>query len=117
MGHRFLNTKDSIPIKIRYLELDDLESFFQQNLPEKKHHNFNAPYFKKRTTSELKEYVESIRQNLQCGEIDVLDHKKLLHIKVLMKSLAQLTGIGNQKKQIGWKLGLLFLMKNIGVKA
>ena len=51
-----MNIKPTIPIYIRYLKLEDLDDFFQLNLPEREHNKFNGPYFRKQTKAELMEY-------------------------------------------------------------
>ncbi len=65
-------------IYLRYLKLEDLDNFYQLNLPHREHHKFNAPYFKKRTQEELDEYVESLRLKLISGKTDVLKQKKVI---------------------------------------
>ena len=72
------NNKFPVPVYIRYLKLDDLENFFQLNLPEREHNKFNGPYFRKQTRAELTEYVEMLRQDLLAGRVDVLEQKKVI---------------------------------------
>ena len=72
------NIKPPVSIYIRYLKLDDLDDFFQLNLPEREHNKFNGPYFRKQTKAELMEYVEMLRQHLLAGKIDVLERKKII---------------------------------------
>ncbi|MCK5199687.1 MAG: GNAT family N-acetyltransferase [Spirochaetales bacterium] len=72
------NVKPPISIYIRYLKLDDLGDFFQLNLPEREHNNFNGPYYRKQTRDELTEYVGMLRKHLLAGKIDVLDQKKII---------------------------------------
>lgn len=76
-----INIKQPIPIYIRHLKLDDLEDFFQLNLPEREHNKFNGPYFRKQTRDELIEYVEMLRKHLLAGKNGVLEQKKIIDDK------------------------------------
>lgn len=55
-------------IKIRSLELRDLDNYYDLNKPSRKFHDFNGPYFKQETSEELLEKIERFRTRLENNE-------------------------------------------------
>ncbi|MCH4891358.1 GNAT family N-acetyltransferase [Acidaminobacter sp. JC074] len=55
-------------IILRELCLDDLDSYRLWNLPDKRHHDFNGPYFGRDTVEELDERIKKMRTRLNDGK-------------------------------------------------
>lgn len=59
---------NNIKIKLRKLELKDLESYFELNHPSREFYKYNGPYFAKESEQELKLKIEKWRKTLLKGE-------------------------------------------------
>ncbi|KDR96411.1 putative hydrolases of HD superfamily [Peptoclostridium litorale DSM 5388] len=53
---------ENIKIKLRKLELKDLESYYDLNHPSREFHKYNGPYFGKETEKELGIRIEKWRE-------------------------------------------------------
>ncbi|MEW7279309.1 GNAT family protein [Aquimarina sp. 2201CG1-2-11] len=64
-------------IKLRKLELDDLEEYKFWKLPHHKYHSFNGPYFEKDSEKDIEEQIQQLRAELLQGKT-VLEHKRII---------------------------------------
>ena len=117
-------TSKNIPITvyIRYLKLDDLDNFFQLNLPELEHNKFNGPYFRKQTRDELTEYVEMRRYQLLAGKVDVLEQKKIIADKDTDKIIGTVNWYWKSRETNWMEIGIVIFNekywgKGIGFQA
>lgn len=81
-------------IRLRLLEVKDLDDYLYWNHPSREFHKYNGPYFKKRTEAELEQFVEDVRVRLQNGEVDGLN----LHHCRMIVDCADDTLVG----QVNW---------------
>jgi len=65
-------------IKLRDIQLNDLEQYLVLNNPKNKFHKFNWPYFEKQTEIELKEYVNHLHKKILNNKKEILENKKLI---------------------------------------
>lgn len=65
-------------IILREIEISDLESYYNWNLPSREFHKYNGPYYRKMNEAELGKYVDSLREKLINGEKGVLGQKKVI---------------------------------------
>lgn len=65
-------------IDIRELQIKDLDQYLYWNNPKRKFHDFNGPYFKKKTEKELLDYIKILERKLKKWETNVLENKKLI---------------------------------------
>jgi len=65
-------------IKLRKLEINDLESYFYLNNPEREFYKYNGPYYGKPTLEELKKDVENFRNKFLNGEKNVKSGKMIV---------------------------------------
>ncbi len=56
-----------IKIKLRKLQLSDLDNYYELNKPERKHHEFNGPYYERQTKEELLNWIEKTKTELING--------------------------------------------------
>ncbi len=64
-------------IKLRALEDKDLEQYRFWNLPDKKHHDYNGPYFGRLTDVELDVKIKTMKRKFEAGEA-VMPHAKAI---------------------------------------
>jgi len=57
-----------LKIKLRHLEVNDLDDYYRLNHPDKPFHKLNGPYFKKQTLEELQARVQKLKTILQRGD-------------------------------------------------
>ena len=105
------NAEPDIPVYIRYLKLEDLDDFFQLNLPELEHNKFNAPYLRKQTRDELVEYVAGLKRHLLAGGIDVLDQKKIIANKNTDKIIGTVNWYWKSEETNWMEIGIVIFNK------
>jgi len=65
-------------IAFRKLELKDLAQYRHWQHPDREHHRFNGPYFRKESEAELAVRLDELASRLGQGEADVLPGKRLV---------------------------------------
>ncbi len=65
-------------IKLRNIEVDDLENYKYWQLPIHKYHLLNGPYFKKQTEEEIIQLVQNIKSNIESNAKNPLPQKKII---------------------------------------
>lgn len=65
-------------LKLREIQLKDLEEYSILNHPDRKFHNLNWPYFKRKSESELLEFIKEIKTRLLKWEWNVLEDRELI---------------------------------------
>lgn len=60
---------ENIKIRLRRLELKDLENYYEMNHPSRLFHKYNGPYFEKKTEQELKTKIDKLREQLKEGKL------------------------------------------------
>jgi len=63
-------------IKLKTLELTDLEEYKYWKLPFHKYHDFNGPYFKKNSKKEIEDYIQKLTIELSTENVSL--NKKLI---------------------------------------
>lgn len=64
-------------IRIRSITLGDLNAYEHWSLPMHAYHEFNGPYYAKKSTDEVSIYINELKQKLQNGG-DALPTKKMI---------------------------------------
>jgi len=65
-------------IKLRKIEISDLENYQYWKLPIHKYHSLNGPYFKKKTDKEVRNLIEDMRSKFGNTFNNPLSQKKLI---------------------------------------
>ncbi len=64
-------------IKLRKLEINDLEDYKYWKLPEHSYHSLNGPYFKKDSKEEVENKIQTLKNEFQ-NEKNVLDNVRII---------------------------------------
>lgn len=64
-------------ISIRSIRLTDLKAYEHWSQPIHSYHSFNGPYYRKKTSEEISDYIYNIQQKLEANE-DPLPRKKMI---------------------------------------
>ncbi len=112
-------------IKLRKIELKDLEDYYHWNLPERLFHDYNGPYFKRETIEELKQRIEQLRINLQKENKHsalLKSTKKVITDLKTDKLIGEVSWYWKSQETLWMEIGILIFNENywnkgIGVKA
>jgi len=102
----------NIKIKLRKLELKDLESYYEWNHPSRAFHKFNGPYFKKESEQELSLRIENWRKTLLKDEEDVLGNGMLIVDEITDELIGQVNWYW--KSEVTWwmEVGIVIFNEN-----
>ncbi|UUV18293.1 GNAT family N-acetyltransferase [Fusobacteria bacterium ZRK30] len=98
-------------IKLRKLEIKDLESYLELNRPEREFHKYNGPYFEKLTLKDLNEEVENYRKKFLNGEEDVKSGKMIVDADN-DELIGALNSYWKSKETLWMEFGILIFNEN-----
>ncbi|WP_430885925.1 GNAT family N-acetyltransferase [Fusibacter sp. JL216-2] len=65
-------------LKLRPLELEDIEDYREMTHPSRAYHKYNGPYYKHDNEEEHEEKIRVLRSKLESGEKNVLGNKEII---------------------------------------
>jgi len=65
-------------IILRKMKLNDLDAYYELTHPSRAYHQFNGPYFKKQTESELKVKLQEWRISFESGDLSFINNRMLI---------------------------------------
>lgn len=110
-----------IKIKLRNIELDDLESYKFLNHPSREFYKYNGPYFGTISEKELDEGIKKLKMRLLSGELG-FPTKKLIVDAVTDELIGSVNKYYKSKETNWMEIGIIIFNKNywsqgIGYKA
>lgn len=70
--------KKEYNIKLRELEVNDLEDYFNLNHPDREYHKYDGPYYPHKSEEALRLFVQELKAKFINGEQHILPNKKLI---------------------------------------
>lgn len=67
-----------VKLKLRELELEDIEDYRVWTHPSREYHKYNGPYYKQPNQEEHAEEIETLRSRLESGEQNVLGKREII---------------------------------------
>lgn len=112
----------SINLRIRDLEMKDLNDYLYWNHPAREFHKFNGPYYGRKNEEELRKYMDEIKELLLKGEINVLNNKKIIANKDTDEIIGQVNWYWKSEETLWMEVGIVIFNedywgKGIGYKA
>jgi putative hydrolase of HD superfamily len=109
-------------IKLRDIEIKDLNDYLYWNHPQREFHKFNGPYFKKETEKELQLRVINLQSRLEKEEINVLGNKKIIANAKNNEIIGEVNWYWKSKETDWLEVGIVIFNENywgsgIGYKA
>lgn len=109
-------------IQIRDIKITDLEDYLKWMAPDRHHHNFNGPYFKRTTLEELKAFVAKLREKFENGENTSLGNRKMIVRGDTDELLGMVNWYWKSEETLWLEVGLVvfnenYWGQNIGYKA
>jgi len=94
-------------IAFRKLELKDLAQYCRWLHPDRAHHRFNGPYFRKESEAELEARLDELASRLGQGEADVLTGKRLVVDAVTDELIGEVNWYWKSEETLWMEVGLV----------
>ena len=94
-------------IAFRKLELKDLAQYRRWLHPDRAHHRFNGPYFRKESEAELEARLDELASRLGQGEADVLTGKRLVVDAVTDELIGEVNWYWKSEETLWMEVGLV----------
>jgi len=99
-------------IKLRNLTLDDLDSFYKLNHPNQKFHELNGPYFKKRTESDLREYINTLKNRIISKDSTLHSQSQLIVLNESNQLIGQVSCYWVCQETLWLNIGIVIFDEN-----